>query len=150
MAAQNEYQLKLRDLALNERVRQFTDKAAAEAAEAAARCAPRSAAQRCTCIIRRSRLLPAPSCSRLHYLEAPFCHGSFDAFCPSPRTLQRYDALLADSADQGRQFEARLAAAEEAGAAQLLALDTQFQAKLVAEMERLRDLGAAKDDLNAR
>lgn len=39
VTAQNEYQLKLRDLALNEKVRELTDKAAAEAAAAAERCA---------------------------------------------------------------------------------------------------------------
>lgn len=38
VTAQNEYQLKLRDLALNEKVRELTDKAAAEAAAAAERC----------------------------------------------------------------------------------------------------------------
>lgn len=37
VTAQNEYQLKLRDLALNEKVRELTDKAAAEAAAAAER-----------------------------------------------------------------------------------------------------------------
>ncbi len=38
VTAQNEYQLKLRDLALNEKVRELTDKAATEAAAAAERC----------------------------------------------------------------------------------------------------------------
>ncbi len=37
VTAQNEYQLKLKDLALNEKVRELTDKAAGEAAEAAQR-----------------------------------------------------------------------------------------------------------------
>lgn len=37
VTAQNEYQLKLKDLALNEKVRELTDKAAGEAADAAQR-----------------------------------------------------------------------------------------------------------------
>lgn len=37
VSAQNEYQLKLKELALNERVRELTDKAASEAAAAAQR-----------------------------------------------------------------------------------------------------------------
>lgn len=37
VTAQNEYQLKLKDLLLNEKVRELTDKAASEAAEAAQR-----------------------------------------------------------------------------------------------------------------
>lgn len=41
VTAHNEYQLKLKDLALNEKLRQLTDKAASEAAEAAQRCARR-------------------------------------------------------------------------------------------------------------
>jgi hypothetical protein len=64
--------------------------------------------------------------------------------------FRSYAALLADRAEADRRHEARLAAAEEASAAQLVALDSHFQAKLVHEMERLRELGAAKDELNAR
>ncbi len=37
VTAQNAYQLKLRDLAANDKVRQLTDKAASEASEAAQR-----------------------------------------------------------------------------------------------------------------
>ena len=37
VTAQNEYQLKLKDLALNEKVRELTDKAASEAAAATQR-----------------------------------------------------------------------------------------------------------------
>jgi hypothetical protein len=78
VAAQNEYQLKLRDLALNERVRQLTDKAAAEAAEAAARCAtPRCARMLAPAVKPSSRL---SSCA---YSLFQF-HPPQSQPCPSP------------------------------------------------------------------
>lgn len=45
MTAQNEYQLKLKDMLLNEKVRELTDKATAEAAAAKERCVLRAGSQ---------------------------------------------------------------------------------------------------------
>lgn len=61
-----------------------------------------------------------------------------------------YNALLADRAELEARYEGRLRGAEEASAAQLAALDGQFQQKLIHEMDRYAELAAAKEALNAR
>ena len=62
----------------------------------------------------------------------------------------RYNALLADRAELEARYEARLRAAEEQAAAQLVALDAQFQQKLICEMERLQELQQSKEALNPK
>ena len=71
--------------------------------------------------------------------------------CPPTFALPcSYNALLADRAELEARYEARLRGAEQASAAQLAALDGQFQQKLIHEMDRYAELAAGKEALNAR
>ena len=69
---------------------------------------------------------------------------------PSSSLPCSYNALLADRAELEARYEARLHGAEAASAAQLAALDGQFQQKLLHEMDRYAELAAGKEALNAR
>eukprot|EP00887_Chlorella_sp_A99_P007960 scaffold12.g7960.t1 len=109
VAAQNEYQLKLKDLALNERVRELTETAAAEAA---------AAKQRYDALLGDRNALEAAYEEKLRSAEAGDCRGLGSCCCWLGR------------------------GGGEKHAAQLDALDVQYQQKLIAEMERFQDLQA--------
>ena len=76
----------------------------------------------------------------------PVCHPTQ----PPPALPRSYNALLADRAELEARYEARLRGAEASSAAQLAALDAQFQQKMLHEMDRYAELAAGKEALNAR
>ncbi|GFH28055.1 uncharacterized protein HaLaN_26473, partial [Haematococcus lacustris] len=86
LTMQTEYQLRLKDLHLQERVKELTEKFSAE-------------------------------------LEAD---------------RQKFELLLTEKNEQEMEYEEKLKAAEERSQAQLAALDTSYQAKIMAEVERFQ------------
>ena len=75
------------------------------------------------------------------------------ALCSVPKwcwCLCRYDRLLGDRNALEVAYEERLRAAEEKHAAQLDALDGQYQQKLIAEMERYQDLQKEREAAAAK
>ena len=95
---QTEYQLRLKDLHLQERVKELTEKFTSE-------------------------------------LEAD---------------RQKFELLLQEKNEQEMEYEEKLKQAEERSQAQLSTLDTQYQAKIMAEVERYQQLTQEKELLNER
>ncbi|KAL4457327.1 hypothetical protein ABPG75_012192 [Micractinium tetrahymenae] len=140
VTAQNEYQLKLKDLALNEKVRELTDKAASDAAEAAQRynalLADRTELE--SRYEGRLRAAEEASAAQVVALDAQFQQKLI-------HEMERFQELQANKEEMNAKWEKQTAALVEQHARVVDELTAGHRAELAAERARYGTLAADKD-----
>ncbi|PRW57644.1 Cilia- and flagella-associated 57 [Chlorella sorokiniana] len=141
VTAQNEYQLKLRDLALNEKVRELTDKAAAEAA---------AAAERYNALLADRAELEARYEARLRSAEeqASAQVVALDSQFQQKliHDMERYQELADSKEALAARWEKQAAATAAAHAKEVEELTASHRAQLAEERSRYGSLALQKED----